>query len=120
MLERAMQALYLLALDPIAETTADPTSYGFRTKRAPAEAIAQGFLTLAKRHSPQWILKGDIRSAFDQRSPEWMLTHIPMDQRILTQGLKAGYLERGCRYPTAAGTPQGGICSPVLLNMALA
>src|SRR5262245_9792481 len=83
MFDRAMQALYLLALDPSAETTADPTSYGLRTKRAPADAIEQGFVTLAKRHSPQWILKGDIRAAFDQMSHKWMLTHIPMDKRIL-------------------------------------
>jgi RNA-directed DNA polymerase len=65
MIDRAMQASYLLALDPIAETTADPNSYGFRTKRAPADAIEQCFTVLAKKHSPQWILKGDIRAAFD-------------------------------------------------------
>ena len=64
MIDRAMQALYLLALDPIAETTADPNSYGFRTN-APADAIEQCFTVLAKKHSPQWILKGDIRAAFD-------------------------------------------------------
>jgi RNA-directed DNA polymerase len=119
MIDRAMQALYLLALDPIAETTADPNSYGFRTKRAPADAIEQCFTVLAKKHSPQWILKGDIRAAFDQLSHEWMLTHIPMNKPILSQWLKAGYLERYRLYPTKAGTPQGGICSPVLLNMAL-
>jgi RNA-directed DNA polymerase len=119
MIDRAMQALYLLALDPIAETTADPNSYGFRTKRAPADAIEQCFTVLAKKHSPPWILKGDIRAAFDHLSHEWMLTHIPMDKPILTQWLKAGYLERHRFYPTKAGTPQGGICSPALLNMAL-
>jgi RNA-directed DNA polymerase len=119
MLDRAMQALYLLVLDPIAETTADPNSYGFRTKRAPADAIEQCFTALAKKHSPQWILKGDIRAAFDQLSHEWMLTRIPMDKSILSQWLKAGYLERHHVHPTEAGTPQGGICSPVLLNMAL-
>jgi len=118
LIDRAMQALYLLALDPIAETNADPNSYGFRTQRVPADAIAQCFTVLAKKHSPQWILKGDIRSAFDQLSHEWRLTHIPMDTHILTQWLKAGYLERGRHYPTEAGTPQGGICSPILLNMA--
>lgn len=119
MIDRAMQALYLLALDPIAETTADPNSYGFRTKRAPADAIEQCFTVLAKKHSPQWILKGDIRAAFDQLSHEWMLTHIPIEKPLLAQWLKAGYLERHRLYPTEAGTPQGGICSPVLLNMAL-
>jgi RNA-directed DNA polymerase len=119
MIDRARQALYLLALDPIAETTADPNSYGFRTKRAPADAIEQCFTVLAKKHSPPWILKGDIRAAFDHLSQEWMLTHIPMDKPILRQWLKAGYLDRHRFYPTEAGTPQGGICSPALLNMAL-
>ena len=119
MIDRAMQALYLLALDPIAEMTADPNSYGFRTKRAPADAIEQCFTVLAKRHSPQWILKGDIRAAFDQLSHEWMLAHIPMKKPILTQWLKAGYLERQRLYPTEAGTPQGGISTPptMLLNV---
>ncbi len=119
MFDRAMQALYLLALDPIAETTADPNSYGFRTQRAPADAIEQCFTLLAKKHSPQWILKGDIRAAFDQLSHEWLLAHIPMERHILSQWLKAGYLEQHRLHPTEAGTPQGGICSPVLLNMAL-
>jgi len=119
MYDRAMQALYRLARDPIAETTADPNSYGFRTKRAPADAVEQCFTVLAKKHSPQWMLKGDIRAAFDQRSHEWWLAHIPMERHLLSQWLKAGYLERHRLYPTEAGTPQGGICSPVMLNRAL-
>jgi RNA-directed DNA polymerase len=119
LLDRALQALYLLALDPIAETMADPNSYGFRTQRAPADAIEQCFIALAKKWSPQWILKGDIRAAFDQLSHEWIVAHIPMDTTILQQWLKAGYLERAVLHPTEAGTPQGGICSPVILNMAL-
>jgi RNA-directed DNA polymerase len=119
LLDRAMQALYLLALDPIAETMADPNSYGFRTHRAPADAIEQCFTALAKQCSPPWILRGDIRAAFDHLSHEWILAHIPMDKGILRQWLKAGYLERNLVYPTEAGTPQGGICSPVILNMAL-
>src|SRR2546421_4068685 len=65
---RAMQALYLLALDPIAETTADPNSYGFRAGRYTADAIAQCFGLLARRDSPQWILEGDIQSCYDQIS----------------------------------------------------
>ncbi len=63
-----MQALYLLALDPIAETQADPNSYGFRTHRAPADAIEQCFIVLAKKASPQWVLEGDIRACFDEIS----------------------------------------------------
>jgi RNA-directed DNA polymerase len=63
--DRAMQALYLHALDPIAETLGDPNSYGFRTKRSTADAIEQCFNVLARKHAPQWILEGDIRACFD-------------------------------------------------------
>ena len=63
--DRAMQALYKLALDPIAETTGDPNSYGFRKGRAPADAIQQCFILLCRKNSAQWILEGDIKSCFD-------------------------------------------------------
>jgi len=114
-----MQALYLLALDPIAETLADPNSYGFRTHRAPADAMEQCFIALAKKASPQWILEGDIRACFDELSHDWLLAHIPMDKVILRKWLKAGYMEGHVLHPTEAGTPQGGICSPVIANLAL-
>ncbi len=117
--DRAMQALYLLALDPIAETTADPNSYGFRSCRSPADAIEQCFNTLAKQASPAWILEGDIRACFDTICHPWLEAHIPMDKAILHKWLKAGYMEQGVLHPTDAGTPQGGICSPVIANMTL-
>src|SRR5436305_3039966 len=116
---RAMQALYLLALDPVAETTADPNSYGFRPGRSTADAIAQCFGMLARRDSPQWILEGDIQSCFDQISHQWLLTHIPMEKAMLKKWLKAGYIDKGILYPTKEGTPQGGIISPVIANMTL-
>src|SRR5438445_1361898 len=71
MKDRAMQALYLLALDPVAETTADPNSYGFRPRRSCADAIEQCFSILG-RPNPQWILEGDIKSCFDRISHEWL------------------------------------------------
>ena len=116
---RAMQALYLLALDPIAETTADPNSYGFRPGRSTADAIAQCFGMLARQDSPQWILEGDIKSCFDKISHEWLLAHIPMEKAMLKKWLKAGYRDRGVLYPTKEGTPQGGCISPVIANMTL-
>lgn len=119
MYDRAMQALYLLALEPIAETTGDPNSYGFRPARSTADAIAQCFITLGKTHSPEWVLEGDIRSCFDRISHDWLLAHIPMDKAILKAWLKAGFMENHILYPTEAGTPQGGIISPVLANLAL-
>ena len=107
-----MQALYLLALDPVAETTADPNSYGFRPGRSTADAIEQCFKVLGKRASPLWILEGDIKGCFDAISHEWLLAHIPMEKAILKKWLKAGYMEQHILYPTEAGTPQGGISTP--------
>jgi RNA-directed DNA polymerase len=114
-----MQALYLLALEPVAETQADLNSYGFRPKRSCADAISQCFTVLARKHSAQWILEGDIRSCFDQISHSWLVNHIPMDKLVLRRWLAAGYMEEGVVYPTESGTPQGGIASPTLANMAL-
>ncbi len=68
MRDRAMQALYLLALDPVAETTADPNSYGFRVARSTADAIEACFIALCQNDRAQWILEGDIRSCFDHAS----------------------------------------------------
>jgi RNA-directed DNA polymerase len=69
MKDRAMQALYLLALNPIAETLADPNSYGFRLERSTADAIDQCHRVLSLKRSAQWILEGDIRSCFDSGRP---------------------------------------------------
>jgi RNA-directed DNA polymerase len=119
MKDRAMQALYLLALDPIAETTGDPNSYGFRPGRSAADAAEQCFIALGREGSAQWILEGDIKACFDRISHDWMLAHIPMEKAILRKWLKAGYMEKQVLHPTEEGTPQGGICSPVLANLTL-
>src|SRR5579859_6088764 len=116
---RAMQALYLLALDPVAETTADPNSYGFRPARSTADAIEQCFTALGNLQTAQWVLEGDIKGCFDGISHPWLLAHIPLDKTILKKWLKSGYMEKGILYPTEEGTPQGGIISPVLANMTL-
>ena len=119
MKDRAMQALYLLALEPIAETAADPNSYGFRPKRSPADALQQCFNTLCRGCSPQWVLEGDIKGCFDHISHEWMLKHVRTDKAVLQKWLKAGYIENRTLFPTEAGTPQGGIISPSLANLTL-
>lgn len=119
MRDRAMQALYRLALEPIAETTGDPNSYGFRSERSTADAIKQCFNALGREHCAQWVLEGDIKGCFDFISHTWMLTHVPMDKRLLRQWLEAGYIENRNLFPTEAGTPQGGIISPTLANMTL-
>ena len=117
--DRAMQALYLLALEPVTETTADKNSYGFRPCRSPADAIGQCFQALCLKHSAQWIFEGDIKSCFDQISHSWLTANIPTDKTVLSKWLAAGYMEKRSFYLTDAGTPQGGIISPALANMAL-
>jgi RNA-directed DNA polymerase len=119
MKDRAMQALYKLALSPVAETTADPNSHGFREGRRCADAIATGFNALSKPNSATWVLEADIAGCYDNISQQWLLQNIPMERRILKQWLKAGYIENNKRYPTRKGTPQGGIISPTLANMTL-
>ncbi len=119
MKDRAMHALHLLALAPIAETTGDHNSYGFRPGRSTADAIGQSFLALSKSYSAQWVLEGDIRGCFDNISHEWMLRHIPTDKGMLRKWLKAGFMENRILFPTEAGTPQGGIISPTLANLTL-
>ena len=119
MKDRAMQALYLLALEPVAETTADKNSYGFRPGRSTADAIGQCFLMLSQKGSAAWVLEGDIRGCFDNISHEWMLRHVSTDKEVLRKWLKAGFVENRILFPTEAGTPQGGIISPVLANLTL-
>jgi RNA-directed DNA polymerase len=114
-----MQALYLLALEPIAETTADPNSYGFRKERSCADAMAQCFNVLARKGSAEWILECDIKACFDKISHEWLEEHIPMEKAILRKWLRAGYMEKRILYPTTEGTPQGGVASPTLANLVL-
>jgi RNA-directed DNA polymerase len=118
MKDRAQQALHLLALDPVVETTADTNSYGFRQQRSCADAIEQCFKILS-RPKPQWILEGDIKSCFDRISHDWLLAHVPMDRAILQKWLKSGYMEKHVLHETTDGTPQGGIISPALSNCAL-
>ena len=103
--DRAMQALWQLALIPIAEVWADPNSYGFRPKRSVADAIEQTFNALARRPSAQWIYEGDIRACFDRLSHCWLQRNIPMDKTVLRKFLTAGFMEKGAIYPTAEGTP---------------
>ncbi|HUK92208.1 MAG TPA: reverse transcriptase N-terminal domain-containing protein, partial [Blastocatellia bacterium] len=92
--DRAMQALYALALAPIVESLADPNSYGFREGRCCADALEQCFNVLARKTSAPVVLEGDIRACFDELSPAWLLAHVPLDKRLLRAWLQAGYWER--------------------------
>lgn len=119
MKDRAMQALYLLGLLPVSETTADGCSYGFRPERSVADAIERCFIALGRRDAAEWVLEADIKGCFDHISHDWLLGNVPMDKRVLERWLKCGFMEKAIWSATEAGTPQGGIISPTLANFAL-
>jgi RNA-directed DNA polymerase len=119
MLDRAQQMCHALALLPVAETNADPNSYGFRQHRCVADAIEQAANCLSHKGSAVWILEGDIKACFDRIDHQFLLDRIPMDRTVLNRWLKAGYLENNALHPTPMGTPQGGTISPVIANMVL-
>ncbi len=119
MKDRAMQALHLLALEPIAEYYGDPNSYGFRRNRSCRDALQHIFRCLAQKLGAKWIYEADIKGCFDNISHEWLLENIPMDKQILRKWLKSGYIEKQKKYPTKTGTPQGGIISPTLMNLTM-
>jgi RNA-directed DNA polymerase len=117
--DRAMQALFLMALEPIAETNADKHSYGFRRYRCCADAIDQIFRCLCNKNSAQWVLEGDIKFCFDRISHDWLLQNVIIDARMLRRWLGAGVIEKNVFHITDEGTPQGGIISPTLANITL-
>jgi RNA-directed DNA polymerase len=119
LIDRAMQALHLLALEPVMETEADKNAYGFRPKRSCADAIEQCFCVLAKKASASWILEGDIRACFDRLSGKWLEDNILTDKVILSKWLTAGYIEEKALHRTYDGVPQGGVISPAILVLAL-
>ena len=117
--DRAMQALFLLALEPVAETLADRNSYGFRRYRRCADAIDQIYKCLHKKTSAEWVLEGDIKGCFDHISHEWLLLNVIIDARMLRKWLGAGVMEKNMFHTTEEGMPQGGIISPTLANITL-
>ncbi|CAL8472936.1 group II intron reverse transcriptase/maturase [Caballeronia sp. S22] len=119
MRDRAMQALYLLALEPVAESRGDPNSYGFRKNRSTADAMGQLRVCLAREASASWVLEADIKGCFDWINHDWLIANVPMDIGVLRKWLKAGLIYKGQLRATEAGTPQGGIISPTLANMTL-
>jgi len=119
MYDRAMQSLYALALDPVAEATGDRASFGFRKFRSTHDACEKVFDCMCRKVSPEWILEGDIKGCFDNISHQWLIDNISMDESILKQFLKAGYVFDRQLFQTEEGTTQGGIISPILANITL-
>jgi RNA-directed DNA polymerase len=107
--DRARQAVYLQALQPIADTTADHDSDGCRPKRRCADAIAQCFKILRQPSSATGIVEGAIQGFFENIRLTWMETHLPLPKRLLAKWLRSGFKDHGALLPTTAGVPQGGI-----------
>lgn len=119
MKDRAVQALFNMALLPIAESVADKRSYGYRPYRSVHDVAIYTKLVAGAIYGKRWVLEGDIKGFFDNLSHDWLLKNIPMDKKILHEFLKAGFLEGNDFHETELGTPQGGIISPTIANMAL-
>jgi RNA-directed DNA polymerase len=119
MYDRAMQTLYALALEPIAETMGDHISFGFRKGRSAKDACEQIFCILARKCSPTWILEGDIKGCFDNINHNWLQKNIPTDKKVMKQFLKSGFIYKGNLFPTNIGSPQGGAISSIYANMTL-
>jgi RNA-directed DNA polymerase len=119
MFDRAMQALHLLALEPVVECDSDPNSYGFRKERSTHDARSQLFSCLSKKVSPVWVLDADIKGFFDNINHDWLVRNVRMDKRVLKQWLKSGVIDKRQFKRTDEGTPQGGVISPTLANITL-
>jgi RNA-directed DNA polymerase len=120
MRNRAEQALVKLALEPEWEARFEPNSYGFRPGRCAQDAIEAIFNYI--RLKPKYILEADIEKCFDRIKHQALLAKLnslPIINRQVRGWLKAGIFENGEVFPSEAGTPQGGVISPLLANIAL-
>lgn len=118
---RVAQAIVKNALEPCWEAQFESNSYGFRPGRGVHDAIQHCWIALNGSCKRPWVLDADIKGAFDNISHDHILNAIgPIPGReLIKQWLKAGYVEAEIFHATESGTPQGGIISPCLLNVAL-
>ena len=120
MFDRAVQALYHLGVEPVVETQSDPNSYGFRKGRSTQDAITSIRSLLDKKTHSHWVLEADIKNCFPSIDHEFLMKHTPIcHKKVLEQWLKSGIMEESNFIVTDVGTPQGGIMSPTLCNVAL-
>jgi RNA-directed DNA polymerase len=122
LMDRCHQARVKNALEPEWEARFEPRSYGFRPGRGCHDAIGSLFSTLNGKSARVWILDADLAAAFDKISHECLMEVLGgfPAREMIAGWLKAGIFEAGKGFaPTGEGTPQGGIISPLLLNIAL-
>ena len=117
--DRVMQALVKLALEPEWESRFEANSYGFRPGRCTMDAITALHTCMNRQGASQWVLDADIKGCFDHIDHTALLTRLPVFTTTIHRWLKAGVVELGQYTDTEAGTPQGGVASPLLANIAL-
>ncbi|MDJ0799487.1 MAG: group II intron reverse transcriptase/maturase [Calothrix sp. MO_167.B12] len=118
--DRAMQALVKLALEPEWEARFEPNSFGFRPGRSCHDAIEAIFIGI--NHKPKYVLDADISKCFDRIAHQALLLKLnttPTIRRQIAAWLKSGVMDGEQLFPTSEGTPQGGVISPLLANIAL-
>jgi RNA-directed DNA polymerase len=120
-IDRCYQAMVKEALEPCWEAQFEPTSYGFRPSRSAHDAIGHIYVAANVHTHKKWAVDADIAGCFDHIDHNFLLKQIGNfpGRRMIAQWLKAGYVENGQRHPTEAGTPQGGVISPLLANIVL-
>jgi len=118
--DRALQALVKLALEPEWEARFEPNSYGFRPGRSCHDAIEAIFLAIKQK--AKYVLDADIAKCFDRINHGELLNKLntfPTLKRQVKAWLKSGVMDGKQLFPTSEGTPQGGVISPLLANIAL-
>ncbi|WP_371803591.1 group II intron reverse transcriptase/maturase [Candidatus Lokiarchaeum ossiferum] len=120
--DRVMQTIVKMTLEPEWEAKFEPNSYGFRPGRRTQDAIKQIWDVIRERKGKQtsaWVLDADLTGGFDNINHDSILTKIPVFKKTIKRWLKAGMIELGQYKHTKSGTPQGGIISLLLANIAL-
>lgn len=118
--DRARQALVKMALEPEWEAKFEPNSYGFRPGRSCWDAVGAIYRGICQ--NAKWVLDADISQCFDRIDQKVLLEKLnsgPTIRRQIKAWMKAGVLDGGEIFPTESGTPQGGVLSPLLANIAL-
>jgi RNA-directed DNA polymerase len=121
-IDRVLQARVATALEPEWEARFEPRSYGFRPGRSCQDAVQAIFSTVKGRNPVRrWVLDADLKAAFDRIDHHHLLGQLggfPAREQV-EDWMRAGVVEQGRFAPTEEGTPQGGVVSPLLLNVAL-
>lgn len=119
--DRVFQNMVKNSLEPQWEARFEPSTYGFRPKRSVQDALVNLFTKLSSKSTRKWIFEGDFKGCFDNLNHEYImkcLTEFPAKDAV-DKWLKAGFIDNNSFYDTNSGTPQGGIVSPLLANIAL-